>query len=96
VTRADIERLDAVIKDRSLSHAEARQRAREMKCRPPFSESAIIFNPKIDFKTRRRLRFEDVFRLLAPGGDSAVQAQPALWGVAYPGLIISGRREFPD
>jgi len=100
VTRADIERLDAVIKDRSLSYEEARRLAQEMKSRPPFSESAIVLNPKIDSKSQRRLqcslRFEDVFHFLAPGADPAAQPQPALWGVAYPGLIESGPREFAD
>ena len=98
VTRADIERLDALIKDRSLDHEEARRLAQEMKSRPPFSESVIVFNPKIDSETQRRLqcslRFEDLFNSLAPGADSASQPRPVLWGIPYPGLIESGPREF--
>ncbi len=98
VTRADIERLDALIKDRALGHEEARRLAQEMKSQPPFSESVIVFNPKIDSKTQRRLqcslRFEDVFKYIAPAADSTSQARPALWGVPYPGLINSGPREF--
>ncbi len=98
VTRADLERLDAVIKDRSLDYREARRRAQEMKNAPPFNQAVIVLNPKIDSKTQRRLqcslRFSDVFKHLAPGADSRPQAQPALFGTPYPGLIDSKPREF--
>jgi len=91
ITRADLERLDAVIKDRSLTPAEARRRAQEMKSQPPFSEAVMVLNPKIDSKTQRRLqcslRFEDVLRHLAPGAESAAVSTPALWGIPFPGLV---------
>ena len=70
VTRADLERLDALVKDRSLSPVEARLRAQEMKKQPPFSGAVFVLNPKIDARGQRRLqcslRYADVFRHLAP------------------------------
>lgn len=91
VTRADLARLDAVIKNRSLTPGEARRRAHEMNSQPPFSEAVMVVNPKIDSKTQRRLqcslRFEDVFRYLAPGAEAGAGSAPALWGVPFPGLV---------
>ena len=96
VTRADLERLDAVIKDRTLSPAEARRQAQAIKDAPPFTQSVIVVNPKIDSKTQRRLqcslRFEDVFKFLAPETDPATQTVPSLWGVAFPGEVTSAPR----
>ena len=90
LTRADLEKLDAVIKDRTLTYEEARRRAQEIKRQPPFAEAAITLNPKIDSKTQRRLQcslsFPEVFRLLAPEADSQAQEKPALWGVPWPGF----------
>jgi hypothetical protein len=90
ITRADLEKLDAAIKDRSLSPEEARKRAQEIKGRPPFTEAAITLNPKIDGKTQRRLQcslsFSDVFRFLAPGISPDPQPAPSLWGIPWPGF----------
>jgi hypothetical protein len=98
VTRADLERLDAVIKDRSLSPAEARRRARALKAAPPFSECVFVLNPKIDSKTQRRLqcslRYEDVRKHLAPGSPPGPDATPSLWGVPFTGEINSAPRTF--
>jgi hypothetical protein len=98
VTRADLEKLDAVIKDRSLDHREARRRAQAMKNAPPFTQSIIVLNPKIDSKTQRRLqcslRFRDIFTHLAPAADPGVQAEPALWGVPFGTTVASGPRTF--
>lgn len=91
VTRADIEKLDRLIKDRSLSPEEVRQQVHLLKNRPPYNQSLITFNPKIDWKTQRRLqcglRFADVFRVLAPAADPARQKRPALWGVVFAGSL---------
>ena len=96
VTRADLEHLDAVIKDRSLSPAEARQQAQAIKTAPPFTQSVIVVNPKIDSKTQRRLqcslRFEDVFKFLAPEADPMPQPTPALWGIPFPREVPSAPR----
>lgn len=98
VTRADLERLDTLIKDRSLTPAEARRLAQEMKSRPPFSEAVFTLNPKIDSKTQRRLQcslpYGDVFKHLAPGTSPEPEETPALWGVSYPGPVASKPRSF--
>jgi hypothetical protein len=96
VTRADLERLDAVVKDRSLSPAQARRRARAMKSRPPFSESVFVLNPKIDEKGQRRLqcslRYQDVLARLAPDAKPGPDETPALWGQPFPDAIASASR----
>ena len=98
VTLADLRRLDAVIKDRSLTPAAARAAAQKIKNAPPFTQSIIVLNPKIDSQTQRRLqcsiRFEDVFTYLVPGGNREPQDQPALWGVPFPGAVASKPRVF--
>ncbi len=91
ITRADLEKLDAVIKDRSLSPEEARRQAQAIKRQPPFTGAVITLNPKIDSKVQRRLQcslsFSDVFKIVAPGTDPAAQENPGLWGVAFPGVV---------
>lgn len=98
VTLADLERLDAVIKDKSLSPAAARAAAQKIKNAPPFTQSIIVVNPKIDSKTQRRLqcslRFADVFKYLAPDADRAPQDRPTLWGVPFPQPVASKPRSF--
>lgn len=97
VTLADLERLEAVVKDKSLAPEEARRAALKMKNAPPFSLSTIVLNPKIDTKTQRRLqcslRFDDVFRHLAPGATSAAQDRVTLWGVEFPAPVASKPRQ---
>jgi hypothetical protein len=98
VTLADLERLDAVIKDKSLSPAAARAAAQKIKNAPPFTQSIIVVNPKIDSKSQRRLqcslRFADVFKYLAPDADRAPQDRPTLWGVEFPQPVASKPRSF--
>jgi hypothetical protein len=98
ITLADLERLDAVIKDKSLTPEQARTAALKIKNAPPFTQAIMVVNPKIDSKTQRRLqcsvRFNDVFKHLVPGGNPAVQEQPALWGVPFPRTVTSGPRAF--
>ncbi|MBC8011151.1 MAG: hypothetical protein H7067_13765 [Burkholderiales bacterium] len=100
VTRADLERLDALIKDRSLPPAEVRLRAQEMKKQPPFSEAVFVLNPKIDSKGQRRLqcslRQADVFKYLAPETSPEPETTPTLWGVPFPGPVASAPRSFDD
>ena len=97
VTLADLQRLDAVIKDRALTPEQARAAAQKIKHAPPFSQAIIQVNPKIDSHEQRRLQsslsFAAVFQHLVPAGDSAPQEAPSLWGVAYPGPIASKPRE---
>ncbi|HEY0945999.1 MAG TPA: hypothetical protein VGD81_12060, partial [Opitutaceae bacterium] len=98
VTRADLERLDALVKDRSIDHREVRRRVLAMKNAPPFSEATIVLNPKIDSRGQRRLqcslRFADVFKYLAPSTSPAGQERAVLWGVEFPGPIESPPRGF--
>lgn len=98
ITRADLEQLDAVIKDRSLPPAEVRRQAQALKKSAPFRDSIIVLNPKIDSKTQRRLqcslRFADVFKYLAPTADRSIQPAPELWGVAFTAAVNSGPRTF--
>ncbi|GAB5560788.1 MAG: hypothetical protein SynsKO_24350 [Synoicihabitans sp.] len=100
LTRTDLERLDALIKDRSLHYLEARRQSQAMKREPPFSESLITLNPKIGSSGQRRLqcslRFDHVFELLATHADRAAVDQPELWGIAFPGPVESAARSFGD
>jgi hypothetical protein len=100
ITRADLERLDAAIKDRSLTPDAARAAAQRMKSAPPFTTAVIVLNPKIDDATQRRLqcslRFEDVFKFLAPEAKPDAQARPALWDVPFPGEVASPPREIKN
>lgn len=100
ITRTDLAQLDALIKDRSLTPAEARRAAQALKRTAPFRDSIIVLNPKIDSRGQRRLqcslRFADVFKHLAPAADPAVQANPELWGVPFPAAIDSAPRKFKD
>lgn len=95
LTLADLQRLNAVVKDKSLSIEEARAKARKMKAEPPFSHSLISLNPKINKSQRRlqcSLRFGRVFGLLAPDADPSEQERPSLWGVSAPPPLESPPR----
>jgi hypothetical protein len=91
ISRGDLERLDAVIKNRDLSPQEARQQVHALNALPPFSSAVIRLHPKIDTLGQRRLQcslsFANIFRVLAPGADSGPQESPSLWGVAFPGFL---------
>ncbi|HEY5552800.1 MAG TPA: hypothetical protein VIK52_12985 [Opitutaceae bacterium] len=88
IARADLERLDAAIKDRDIDPLEARRRAQEIKAQPPFRTAAITLNPKIDAQGQRRLQcslsFDKVFTDLAPGASREATESPELWGVGVP------------
>ncbi len=97
VTRSDLERLQAVVMDRSLSIGEARTRAKTIKNAAPFTEAVIQVNPKIDRSQRRlqcSLRFGDVFRHLAEGGSSEPLPEVKVFGVPVPKLFRSPARVF--
>jgi hypothetical protein len=94
--RVDLERLIAVIKDKSLSLEEARERAKQIKNQPPFTEAIMQVNPKIDGSQRRlqcSVRFDDFFKHLAPGQDAARQDQPKVFGVPIPKQFESEARK---
>ena len=74
---------------------EARQRAKALKSRPPFSEAVMQVNPKIDGSQRRlqcSLRFADFFDHLAPDAERGKQEQPKVFGVAVPRRFDSAPR----
>ena len=96
VTHADLEKLDAVIKDKTFSLEETRVRAQAIKTRPPFTESIIQVNPKIDGSQRRlqcSLRFDDFFKHLAPSSSSEPQSKPQVFGVPVPAVFESAPRK---
>jgi hypothetical protein len=96
VTRADLEKLDAIVKDPSLSLEEARKAAQAMKARVPFTKAVIQVNPKIDGNQRRMqcsLRFDDLFTHLAPSASPEPQAQPQVFGVPVPKTFMSPPRD---
>lgn len=96
VRRADLEKLDAVIKD-TESPVTARQLAQKLKREAPFNTSIISLNPKIDSHQRRlqcSLTFARVFKYLAPRIDPSVQLKPMLWGVPVELEVESGPRVF--
>lgn len=100
ITRADLERLDALIKDRSLDYREARRLAQAMKSSPPFSTARITLNPKIDSRGQRRLQcslgFDAVFTHLAPDASRHAVASPSLFGTPIPGPFYSPPRSFGE
>jgi hypothetical protein len=96
VTKSDLERLIAVIKDKTLSLEEARARARSIKSKPPFTDAVIQVNPKIDASQRRlqcSLRFDDFFKHLAPAASPEPQARPKVFGVPVPTQFESAPRK---
>jgi hypothetical protein len=100
VTRADLEQLDALVKDRRLSVREVRQRVQALKAGLPYAAAVFVLNPKIDSKGQRRLqcslRYADVLQYLAPAVAAAPEAEPTLWGVAFPGPVRSAARALAD
>lgn len=96
LTRSDLNRLIAVIKDKSLTLDEARQRAKAMKNLPPFTEAIMQVNPKIDGSQRRlqcSVRFDDFFKHLAKTANSARQESPTVFGVPIPTTFDSASRK---
>lgn len=97
ITRADLEKLDEVIKN-TPDYKEARKLAQEMKRTAPYSSSLITLNPKIDSKGQRRLQcslsFSKVFSNLAPTADPGIKERPTLWGVLVDLEVESAPRNF--
>ncbi len=98
VTLGDLQALDAVVKDRSLTPKEAAIQAKAMKSRPPFTQAIMQVNPKIDAKGQRRLqcsiRFNEFFTHLCPGIDPAPEEKPSLFGEPFPHTLLSPQRSF--
>jgi hypothetical protein len=95
VTYADLLKLDELIKDPARPIEETRKLALKAKNAPPFNSAVIQVNPKIDARQRRlqcSIRFEDIFKHLAPDADSQRQTAASLWGVPFPGPMQSPAR----
>lgn len=94
--REHLERLDALIKDRTQTPEAVRRAAQALKRTAPYDSSRLVLNPKIDAHGQRRLqcslRFDDVFRHLAPNTAPDHQTPPTLWGVAFTEAIASAPR----
>ena len=99
ISRADLESLDRVIKDKSLPIEVARARAQEIKKSPPFTLSVMQVNPKIDDNQRRlqcSLRFTDFFSHLVPESDSGKQREPKVFGFPIPPTLPSSPRSVKE
>lgn len=95
ITRADLERLIAVIKDKSVSIEETRAQAKLLKAQPPFDSAIIELNPKIDSSQRRlqcSLSFTAFFDQLAPKAERGKLGKPEVFGVPLPADFTSAPR----
>lgn len=95
LTRADLEALEAVIKDKSLTLEQAREKAQQLKAASRYESAVIQLNPKIDRSQRRlqcSLRFDAFFDHLATQADRAPQKTPQVFGVNVPGKFHSTPR----
>ncbi len=95
--RADLERLDKVIKQ-TPDYQEARRLAQQIKREPKFKSAIITLNPKIDSKSQRRLQcslsWSKMFVTVAPNADPSIQERPVLWGVPVDIEVASAPRSF--
>jgi len=99
ITRRDLERLDAVIKDTTLTLEETRLRAQAIKSKPPFTDSIISLNPKIDQSQRRlqcSLRFHAFFDHLLPQASRTRQETPSVWSIPVPEVPNASARTFKE
>jgi len=95
ITKTDLERLIAVIKNKSLSLEETRAQAQVIKAQEPFTSAIIEMNPKID-KSQRRLQcslsFDAFFDHLAPKEERGKLEKPQVFGVPLPASFTSAPR----
>jgi hypothetical protein len=98
ITVADIQKLDSLIKDRSLHYEEVREQAKTLKSSSPYADCLMVLNPKIDSKVQRRLQcslpFSVLFEKLAPARNREEQESPQLFGVSAPQPFLSSSRRF--
>jgi hypothetical protein len=95
LTRKDLDRLITIIKDPSLSIAQARELVQLAKKEACFASSVIELNPKIDGNQRRlqcSLGFRVFFDHLAPSASREAQAEPKVFGVPVPSQFNSEPR----
>lgn len=96
ITREDLDRMVAVVKDSALTIEEARKRVAAMKKTAPFNRTVIELNPKLDRSQRRlqcSLGFAAFFDVLAPAADRSRQEKPVVFGIPVPNRIESKPRK---
>lgn len=97
VTRKDLQAMDELVKDTSRPIADVRREVLKRKKQPPFSQSVIQLNPKID-KSQRRLQcsisYVRIFENLAPGRDRKAQPFAEVFGRRIPSVTASPSRKF--
>ncbi|MFM7373675.1 MAG: hypothetical protein ACKO39_00780 [Chthoniobacterales bacterium] len=97
VTRQDLEALDKLVKDTSRPIADVRREVLRRKKQPPFSQSVIQLNPKIDQSQRRlqcSISYVRLFKNLAPDRDRKAQPFAEIFGRRVPSVSASPPRKF--
>ena len=97
VTRTDLEAMDKLVKDTSRPISEVRREVLRRKKQPPFSQSVIQLNPKIDPSQRRlqcSISYVRLFKNLAPGRDRKAQPFAEIFGRRIPSVAASPPRKF--
>lgn len=94
---SDLALLDSTIKNFGLHYSEVRKLAKELKGADKFKQAKIIFNPKIDSKTQRRLQCSLPFNIFwrdFVGKEPYENIDCELFGEKVPNPFLSGQRTF--
>jgi len=97
LTLAQLQEIDATIKDLHLPYAAARAAARAWKRDTAAVASCrLVVNPKVDSKTQRRIQCSLPFDLFwhCARRQPVPQAAPELWGHVFPNPVRSAPRRF--
>ena len=96
LTLAEIQQIDAVVKNQSEHYSSVRIKAQAWKNRLVVGTSTIVINPKIDSGTQRRIQCSLPYKTFwaATGREPEIQKNPELWGHVFPNPIKSNARKF--
>lgn len=97
LTVAQLQNIDAEVKDLSVPCELAKQHAKQWKrSTPEVATSRLIVNPKIDSKTQRRIQCSLPFKAFweQVSGTPTRRDAPQLFGHVFPNPIISAPRQF--
>ena len=96
LTLAEIQQIDAVVKNMSEHYSTVRAKAQQWKGLPAVGTSTLVINPKIDSKTQRRIQCSLPYSTFwkYAGRKPAPQDCPELWGHVFPNPIKSSARTF--
>lgn len=91
-----VRELDRIVKNRALTHLEARSQAQAWLAESGISKSKIVPNPKIDSKTQRRVQCSLPFQVFwkIVGVSPRKSHSPCLWGLNFPNPLFSPPRSF--